>query len=214
MEIPEYTFDENQTNFAQAYDFMPSNTFRLLISGPSGCGKTNTLLHMLLKPLLMYDKIYLYSHNNEQSAYQKLERALSELSKEVGYPIIEKGNGTEDIIPLKYLNPETQNIAIFDDLLCEKNQHAITEYFIGGRHSNCSCIYLSQSFFDTKKPIRLNCSHHIIFEHPTRRETRSICSELGIPETKFRKTTEKPYSFAYVDKVKKKVFRNFYGNLD
>lgn len=213
MEIPEYRGSTSDSNYLQAYDFMPGNTFRMLISGPSGCGKTNTLLHMLLAPLVMYDKIYLYSHNLDQSAYQKLYSELEGLSNEVGYPILETYDTAADILPLDQLNPETQNIAIFDDMLCERNQRDISEYFIGGRHRNCSCIYLSQSFFDTKKQIRLNCSHHIIFEHPTRRESRSICSELGIPEHRFRKATEKPYSFAYVDKVKKKVFRNFFGEL-
>ena len=40
---------------------MPSQSFRMLICGPSGSGKTNALVHMPLKPLIYYDKVYFYA---------------------------------------------------------------------------------------------------------------------------------------------------------
>ena len=46
---------------------MPSDTFRMLICGNS---KTTLLYHMLIKPLLYYDEIYLYVKNLEQQKYQ------------------------------------------------------------------------------------------------------------------------------------------------
>ena len=61
MEIPNYDKKETTNNFKQLYDYMPDRCFRMLIWGKSGCGKTNTVLHMLIKPLIYYDKIYLYS---------------------------------------------------------------------------------------------------------------------------------------------------------
>ena len=60
------------TSYKQLYPFMPKKTFRLLITGPSGSGKTNTLIHMLLKPLIQFDKLYLYAKNLEQGKYQDL----------------------------------------------------------------------------------------------------------------------------------------------
>ena len=51
---------------------MPSDTFRLLICGNSGSSRTNLLYHMIIKPLLYYDEIYLYARNLEQQKYQKL----------------------------------------------------------------------------------------------------------------------------------------------
>lgn len=98
--------------------------------------------------------------------------------------------------------------------LLKKNHNDIIDYFIGGRHRNCSCIYITQSFFRTKKSIRLNCTHHIIFAHPTTREKKDICKELDVPLDKFEEATSKPYNFAYIDRVSKKIFRNFYGGLD
>ena len=63
MKIPNYDKRETSNNFKQLYDYMPDRYFRMLICGKSGCGKLNTVLHMLIKPLIYYDKIYLYSKN-------------------------------------------------------------------------------------------------------------------------------------------------------
>ena len=57
---------------------MPNDTFRMLTSGNSGSGKTNLLYHMLIKPLLYYDKIYLYAKNLEQKKYQNLMKEMNE----------------------------------------------------------------------------------------------------------------------------------------
>ena len=42
------------------------------------------------------------------------------------------------------LGNELQKLVIFDDYICDKNQHQIIKYFIQGRHKNCSVIYFSQ----------------------------------------------------------------------
>lgn len=41
---------------------------------------------------------------------------------------------------------DNQKVVIFDDYVCEKNQRQLIDYFIQGRHKNCSVIYLSKSF--------------------------------------------------------------------
>ena len=214
MEIPNY--DNNNTKnkkFKQLYDFMPNDTFRMLICGSSGCGKTNTLFHMLIAPLLYYDEIYLYAKNLEQEKYKILINSMNDLSRgsNYDYDILKASN--DEIIPIKNLPYEdNQKIIIFDDYVCEKNQREIVDYFIQGRHKNCSVIYLSQSFYKTPKDIRLNCSHYCIFDLPAR-ERKMISSELGVDKEKFKKATKKQYDFIYVDKPRKKVKKNFYGKI-
>jgi len=62
MEIPNYDSNSNQdNNFKQLYQFMPHDTFRMMICGGSGSGKTNLPYHMLMKPLIYYDQIHLYA---------------------------------------------------------------------------------------------------------------------------------------------------------
>ena len=120
----------------------------------------------------------------------------------------------DQIIPINNLPYEdNQKIIIFDDYVCEKNQREIVDYFIQGRHKNCSVNYLSQSFYKTPRDIRLNCSHYCIYEFPSSRERNMISSELGVDKEKFKKATKMPYSFLYVDKPRKKVKRNFYESI-
>ena len=81
-------------------------------------------------------------------------------------------------------------------MFVKKNQRQIVDYFIQGRHKNCSVIYLSQSFYKTPRDtrdIRLNCSHYSIFEFPSSRERNMISSELGVNKEKFKKATKEPY---------------------
>ena len=40
-----------------------------------------------------------------------------------------------------------------------------------------------------------------------------ISSELGVDKEKFKKATKELYSFLYVDKPKKRIKKNFYGNI-
>lgn len=71
MRIPNYDVKgRGNNNFKQLHNYMPNDTFRMLICGPSGSGKTNTLIHILYKPLVFFDEIYLYAKNLEQNKYQ------------------------------------------------------------------------------------------------------------------------------------------------
>ena len=212
MEIPNYDTDTKNKKFKQRYSFMPNDTFRMLICGNSGSVKTNLLYHMLIEPLLYYDEINLYAKNLEQEKYQNLLNKMNERSREAGYDIMTVSN--DKIIPINELDYEdNQKLVIFDDYVCEKNQRQIVDYVIQGRHKNCSVIYLSQSFYKTPRDIRLNCSHCCIYDFPSSRERNMITSELGVDKEKFKKATEKPSSFLYVDKPRKKEKRNFIGEL-
>jgi len=212
MNIPNY--DNNHeigTNYKQLYSYMPKNNFRMLIVGPSGSGKTNALMHILHEPLVYFDKLFLYAKNLEQSKYQDLINKFSEISHHIGYNIIECSN--DEITPISDLDNESQKVVIFDDFVCEKNQKPIIDYFIRGRHKNCSVIYLSQSYYKTPKDIRLNCSHFCVYGFPSTNERGLITRELGVSKEQYDKAVSKPYSFLYVDKPDKKIARNFYGKI-
>ena len=209
MEIPNYdSIDNSDKKFNQLYPFMPSDTFRMLICGNSGSGKTNLLCHMLMTPLLYCDEIYLYARNLEQDKYKRLIKKMRELSHKLGYEILNVSN--DEITPITEMEyADNQKLVIFDDYVCDKNQRQIIDYFIQGRHKNCSVIYLSQSFYKTPKDIRLNCSHYCLYEFPSSREANRISSELGVDKETYKAVTKKRFSFLYVDKPKKKIAKNF-----
>tara|TARA_Y100001956_G_scaffold72102_1_gene77377 strand:+ start:4956 stop:5609 length:654 start_codon:yes stop_codon:yes gene_type:complete len=217
MEIPNYDNKFNKSdNFKQLYPFMPDSCFRMLICGCSGSGKTNTLMHMLRKPLVYYDKLYLYAKNLEQSKYQDFIQYLNKVAKSIKVDpndILEYSNN--EITDVNDLEPSGQKIVIFDDFICEdkKFQNEITKYFIQGRHKNCCVIYLSQSYYKTPKDIRINCSHYILFSSPSKNENDMICREQNLDRDSFNKTTKQKYDFLYVDKPRKFSKRNFTGNI-
>ena len=106
---------------------------------------------------------------------------------------------------------KSQSIAIFDDYLNSgsKNDNEIRNYFTNSRNKNCSCIYLSQSYYNTDKTIRLNSSHYCLFDFPSNNERSLICRELGINKNDYIKATSEPYSFLYIDKPRKKNGKKF-----
>lgn len=206
MKIPNYDPEfYSQSAFKQGHTSMPSDTFRMLICGPSNSGKTNILLHMLYE-LLVYDKIYLCAKNLHQEKYQLiLDDFEKRVNPETGYEVIE---ATNTVIPLEELTDDNQKIVIFDDMVCESNQNEIINYFINGRHRQCSVIYLSQCFFKVPKNIRDNCSHFCIFSFLPRENNR-IADELGIDRSLLDLATEKKFSFLYHDRPKKTTKKNF-----
>ena len=200
MEIPNYDSSEKSNNgFKQLYRYMPKNTFRMLLAGNSGSGKTNLLSHILQSPLIYYDQIHLYAKNLDQDKYINLIDKMNGISEHVGYPVLIASN--DEIIPVDQLDNDMQRVVIFDDYVCEKVQKPLIDYFIQGRHKNCSVIYLTQSFYGCPKAIRLNCSHFCLYDFPSSRERNLISHELGIDKEKYIKATNKPYSFCYVDKT-------------
>ena len=75
--------------------------FYTLICGKSGCGKTNTVLHIVIKPLIYYDKVHLYSKNLEQEKYALLSKTLERIAEVNKIPkdeIFHSSN--EEIIPI------------------------------------------------------------------------------------------------------------------
>ena len=202
MEIPNYDSKSDKTNsYKRLYQYMPHDTFRMLICGGSGSGKTNLLYHMLMKPLVYYDQIHLYVKNLEQEKYQNMIKKFNEINQKVGYEVLVCSNN--EIVPVENIENEAQKIVILDDFVCEKNQKPLIDYFIRGRHKNCSVIYLSQSFYGTPKNIRLNCSHFCVYEFPSSNERNLISRELSVDKEDYIKATKKPFSFLYVDKPKK-----------
>ena len=103
-----------------------------------------------MKPLVYYDQIHLYAKNLEHEKYRHMIETMNNFRGKVGYDITHCNN--DDIKPFNSLESNAQKIVIFDDLIYDKNQKPIIDYFIQGRHKNCSVIlYLSQSSYKLQK---------------------------------------------------------------
>ena len=142
-----------------------------------------------------------------------LQEMFDKISHEVGYDVLE---ASDEVLPFEEIDEDvdSQKIAIFDDMMCEKNQDEIIKYFIKGRHKNCSVIYLAQTYFGAPKKIRNNCSHICVFGYSIDPlEKNRIARDNGVSPEIFNKATEKPYSFLYHDRVKKSNYKNFDENI-
>ena len=209
MKIPNY--DSNTKNESNQYEL--SNFFgeisRTLLVGPSGGGKTNLLFFILTEPLIYYDEIVIYTKTPEQDKYQSLEKIYKKVMKDGGikHPFWSIRSG--DVEPVDNLDKIKRKLIIFDDYILEKKQFpTIVKYFVLGRHHKCSVIFLSQSYYNVPKEIRLNCSHFCIFFLGTRREIRSVLTDhTGIDEETYRKNTQ-GFDFICINKIKKLLLKN------
>ena len=206
MKIPNY--DTKISASSKKLNNIFDEDFRLLIAGESGCGKTNTLMHILRQPLVYYDKIHIYSPNLHQDKIQDFKELMDSISKKVGYPVLEL-NSPNAIKNTTDYPPDNRKIVVFDDVINapERVQNKIANHWTDGRHHGISPIYLSQSYYDTPKKLRLNCSNMILYPPTTQNHKNLIAKENSLDKTAF--DALKPFEFLFLDKKKKSVKKNF-----
>jgi hypothetical protein len=183
--------------------------FRLLTIGPSGSGKTNAVCDLIMNHIY-YDNIFLFAKDLEEPLYEflaKFFRCMRENPETADdAPHFMSSNMLEDVPDLESLNPSEQNLFIFDDMVTAKDQSGISEYFIRSRKKNCSCIYISQSYFNTPKLIRENCNYFMCFKLSEKRQITALCSTHAsdIDYKRFRKLyneiMRKKHAFMLIDK--------------
>lgn len=139
-------------------DLLP-NSIRCIIAGPSNCGKTNVLITLIESEHgLKFENIYIYCKTLEQDKYEYLRNILKPI-KEIGFHTFSSSDKV--IAPSQ---AKKNSIIIFDDVISDKNQENIKQYFCLGRHRNIDCFYLTQTYTRVGKHlIRDNCNFLILF---------------------------------------------------
>ena len=148
--------------------------FRGVIVAPSGSGKTNFLCNLLAlfsRAPGTFHHITIVTRNKDEPLYKWLE-SLNDRIKVV--------EGLENTPLLDKMDKDFNNMVCFDDLVLEKNQTRIANYYIRARKLNCSVLYLSQSYFGVPKIIRQNCTYLILLKLSGARELNLILSEGGL----------------------------------
>ena len=165
-------------------------------------------MHILRKPHVYYDKIFIYSPNLHQEKIQDLQELMEKISEKVGYPVLEVG-GPDEIKNTTDYPLGNRKIVVFDYVINapEKIQKKIANHWTDGRHHGISPIYLSQSYYDTPKKLRLNCSNMILYPPTTKNHSNLIAKENSLDTRAFDEL--KPFEFLFLDKKKKSVLKNF-----
>ena len=68
---------------------------------------------------------------------------------------------------------------VFDDIIADMLSNKelnpiVTEWFIRGRRLNIYLVFITQSYFDVLKNIRLNSTHYFVTKIPNKRELQQI----------------------------------------
>lgn len=151
------------------------NSIRCIIAGPSNCGKTNVLITLIeSKHGLKFENIYIYCKTLEQEKYTYLKKILKPMKGIGFYPF---SSNDKVIAPSE---AKKNSIFIFDDVVSDKNQENIKQYFCLGRHRNIDCFYLSQTYTRVSKHlIRDNCNFLIIFKQDDL-NLKHIYNDMGV----------------------------------
>ena len=126
---------------------------------------------------------------------------------------MEYSNDMQDV----YKNIENYNpikkhkvLLVFDDMIPDminnnKLNPVVTELFIRGRKLNNSIAFITQSYFEVPKDVRLNSTHFFIMKIPNKRELQQIAlNHSSFIDFKdfmniYKKYTKEPYSFLVND---------------
>lgn len=202
---------QNKINYINPNPLAPQHPFRLLIIGPSGSGKTNMMIDLIINHIC-FDKIYIFAKDLEEPLYEFLEdffkRCKETIEKKLGQVIPEISFFSDELdnVPdIDEIDKKKQHLIIFDDFVTEKEQDEVKEIFVRGRKKNISTIYLSQSYFDVPKIVRLNAQYFALFNISDRKELRAI-ADTHSSRVDFKKfmqlyqeIVKEPYQFMVID---------------
>lgn len=173
--------------------------FRMLIIGNSGAGKTQTLLNIIHNMDATFNNIFIITKNKDEPLYNFLEAKLGDKGLKISEGVENAPDLDADI------SKEDQTLIVMDDLVLEKNQSALEEYFIRARKLNCSLIYISQSYYRVPRIIRQNLNYLIIKQVSSLKDLYRIMGEytLGVEKPALKKlyenSTQQKQDFLLVD---------------
>lgn len=186
ISIPVRNVDESTTTgkpkIKRHSDLLP-NSIRCIIAGPSNCGKTNVLITLIESEHgLKFENVYIYCKTLEQDKYEYLKKILEPIQGIGFYPF---SSSDKVIAPSQ---AKRNSIFIFDDVISDRNQENIKQFFCLGRHRNIDCFYLTQTYTRVSKHlIRDNCNLLILFRQDDL-NLKHIYNDMGVAcDMKFEK---------------------------
>ena len=107
-------------------------------------------------------------------------------------------------------NKKRKVLIVFDDMIAgminnKKLNPIVIELFIRGRKLNISNVFITQSYFNLPKGVRLNSTHFFIIKILNKRELQQIAlnhsSDIDVKDFVeiYKKCTAEPYSFSVND---------------
>lgn len=181
---------EDTTEYYNPNPNMPKHPFRASLVGQSGSGKTNLLMN-LISNCGCFEKFVICTKLKDEPLYDYLRKSVEAVDKEriimvdkvEELPSIEAiENKKKDKATNDKKDSSLQTLIVFDDMCLEhrKLQEVMSQFFIRGRKSNMSVIYISQSYYLIPKCIRLQCTHLMLKKIGSKREIKSIVNDYNL----------------------------------
>jgi ABC-type dipeptide/oligopeptide/nickel transport system ATPase component len=203
--IKPFLLKSHNPNYELHYIDVP---FRMLIIGSSGSGKTLTLYNILRIFSGTFQNIHIIAKSIDELIYKYIDDKFKKINEnpkaknKFNVNVLEGMNSLPDLVSF---NKEEQSLVVLDDLVLEKNQSKIEEYYLRCRKLNISVIYISQSYYAIPKIIRQNVSYIIIKQVSSSRNLKLIANEysLGLESKQLNKIydfcTRLKFQFLMVD---------------
>lgn len=173
--------------------------FRMIICGSSGSGKTSTLMSLIYNMPDTFENIFICTKNKDEPLYNYIDEKLGK--KGLKITEIDK-DGLPD---LDKLNKEQQTLIVMDDLVGEKNQKPMEQYFLRARKKNASLVYITQSYYAVPKMIRNNMTYLIIKQISSMKNLTMIAREFDLGLSKetltdmYKDATKEKQNFLLMD---------------
>jgi hypothetical protein len=159
---------------------------RVLIVGGSGTGKTNLIINYLIessrpKKGTFYEVILVYK--TDEVLYQMLKNQFKD--KLITYKDIKDVPEAESWEDMMTKDPEDrlERLIIFDDFVADKDRKTIQKldkYCEFGRKKGLTQFYLTQSYYETNRFLRLQMNYILLLNLPDRRNLKMIISGFGL----------------------------------
>lgn len=224
-----YIPEEYKVKAKNKYFDAPQAPAMVVINAATMGGKSNLTLLLLTKYMIV-DKLIIFLMDDEEDKVKFLESvfqsAIDKYNEEnnTNHPlshIFEVHVGLNDLTSaselIGTLDKKLNNVVMFDDLVtAEKAQlKNVRTLFTMARKRCCSCFFLSQSWFEIPKTIRLQATNVYLFDIGSATEKRCISSEMAVDldykvfKHIFATATAQPFSFLSINRRHKDPFDKY-----
>lgn len=148
--------------------------FRMCVVAPSGSGKTNFLTYLISlfsQGRGTFNQIFIICKDASETLY----KFLADKSEQI--QVLE---GLNNLPNLDTFDKESASLVVIDDMMLDKNQERVQQYYIRGRKKGVSIAYLAQTFYVIPKVIRGNCSYLVLLKLSGDRDLKMILRESSL----------------------------------
>jgi hypothetical protein len=176
---------------------------RTLIIGGSGTGKTHYLTHFLGLSPKTFEHVVICNRGIEEPLYEYMRKQL-EPKGQITFFTLETMPDVEKLHAMRK-HKKDEYLVIFDDIITDLNlskkyRELLKTYFIVGRKRHMTIMFLSQSYYEIPKMIRLNITYLVLLKIGNDRDLQMVLRDnsLGITMQQLliihRQATERPFN--------------------